>query len=121
MTKCEFKGCESPARYAPKLMVPATGIPIDLHNPLAAICSLPLCDIHISEITAKDILAGQFDGSGEQIVDPLKDIFRIAARSVGGQPPDFERAFIRKVRIDSDEYKTFERQMAKAKEGRAGG
>lgn len=115
MIKCDFKGCLSPARWTPKLMVPATGWPIDSHVPLAAICDLPLCDIHIAEITAKDMLAGDLAGTAKTKVSPLKEIFRIGAKSVGGVPPDFDRAFIRKVRLDSDEYRAFRRQVDEAK------
>lgn len=114
--KCDHRGCLSPARWAPKLCVPAQGIPIDLHKPLSALASLPLCDIHIAEIKAQDMLGGKFDGTALGN-EPMKEIFRTTVRAIGGVAPDFDRAFIQKVRLDSDEYSSFKRMLEAQKKG----
>lgn len=90
--------CGKPAKWAPKWCVPATGWPIDCHTPLSALGSFPCCDICIEELNAKAMFAEN---------PHFKDIFEMMARGVKGLPPDFDRAFMTKVRLDSDEYRKF--------------
>lgn len=97
---CCHVDCQLEAKWAPKLCVPATGVPIDTHNPLKIIMSIPVCDDHIGEMRAPDFLSH----------DPrLKGIFEMMAR--GRAAPDFERAFIQRVSLNSSEYKIFRKQQ----------
>lgn len=108
MTKhvCERAGCGRPAKWAPKLCVPASGVPIDLHQPLSIVLCLPVCDEHFAEMKAPEFVEDE----------KMRKLFRtIADMSVpadqrhirGPVPPDFARAFFTKLRLDSDEYRAY--------------
>jgi hypothetical protein len=82
----------------PKMNVPATGWAIDQHRPISFVIGLSLCDAHFAECKIGDFLHDGLRGGPS-----TKDIVRIMAR--GRCPPDFDRAFLSKCRIDSDEAK----------------
>lgn len=105
MTPCAHTGCGRPATHAPKICVPATGWPIDLHQPLSAILMLKVCRQHVAEAfhPTENFKPGS----------PLRTVFEVLAR--GKVPPDFARAFVTPIRLDSDEFQSFERAQAKAR------
>ncbi len=104
--KCQEKGCHRFAEFVPRINVPAQGWSVEMHQPLSVIMSLKLCEKHIDGLKAADFLrVGEEKG--------MARIFEIAA--AGKQPPDFDRAWISKVRLTSDEWKTFECMAAKSK------
>lgn len=102
MTPCDGKkGCKAEGKWAIKINVPATGWAIDLHQPLVAIVDLALCDACFAKTTLDSILGPQ-----------LMEIFHVQARCAtiasGGDPqravpPDFARAWLSKVSINSNE------------------
>lgn len=101
---CDQVGCKQEAKYAPKICVPAMGWSIAMHQPLAAIMGLKLCEKHCRKFPAKD----QF--YNEETRETWRTIFEIMARATGSSiPPDFERAFVTVVRLDSEEFLILER------------
>lgn len=115
-TACQRQGCTSPALYAVKINVPARGWPIEWHEPLSAILGLKLCHWHLKQFDLAPFV-------GKAAVPPmsLRPNFEAVARMRGdGAPaPDFKRAFVTGVRLDSDEYRQFEARAAGG--GRGGG
>lgn len=98
---CAWEGCKNKGRFAPKICVPATGVPIDCHQPLSAIFGMALCDDHIKTCTPELLLT-----------DQGKDLFRQLAASMTRVPPDFARAWVSPVSLNSPEYKKFQKQKA---------
>jgi len=91
---CAHEDCERKATVAPKLMVPAMYWGIDVHTPACAIIGLTLCKDHFDELQTEDFLT-----------DDFKEIMRLATK--GKCPPDFDRAFFRKLKLDSFEWLEF--------------
>lgn len=91
---CQHEECSRKATVAPKLMVPAMHTPINLHSPAFAIIGLMLCKDHYDDLKTEDFLD-----------DSFKEIMTIATR--GLMPPDFDRAFFQKVKLDSFEWIEF--------------
>lgn len=90
--------------------VPATGVPIDMHQPLKIIFGIELCARHYGEINIKDWLGDE----------KLRELFRIQARISAGNlavPPDFDRAFISKVNLKDPAYLS----MKNSREPQSGG
>lgn len=116
-TACQRQGCASPALYAVKISVPARGWPIEWHEPLSAILGLKLCHWHVKQFDLAPVV-------GKAAVPPtsLRPIFEAMARirGAGAPAPDFKRAYVTGVRLDSDEFRQFEAQAAAAG-GRGGG
>lgn len=97
---CAWEGCPLPARFAPQLRVPAKGYALNRVRPLRLICTIVLCDQHIGSITPEILLN-----------DALRENFeKAAAQGSGGTlRPDFMRAWVHPVSINSPEYKKHER------------
>lgn len=101
---CCREGCDLDARWAPKLCVPAAGYAIERHEPLQALVGLALCTYHIADLKPADLLGGPIgadDAGGER----LRQVFRVMAGKV---PPDFERAWIARVSVNSPEFRTLQ-------------
>lgn len=109
--KCMHADCPNEATCAPKLMVPATDYALEVHQPLGLTLGVTLCDDHIGTVDAAEIVAKN---------PAITKIFEIMAR--GKQPPDFARAYIQKIGLDSDEFKTLhdanERNLKKQAEAK---
>lgn len=109
MLKCSTAECECAAQCAPKICVPATSWPAVPEKSLQAIIDLPLCVKCCEKFDAK-----------EQFVHPLKHLIfgliflSFLAKSTGSSLPPDKRAFVVKVWLDSDEYKTFANIKAKS-------
>lgn len=96
--QCQHIGCANEAEFAPALNIPATGYAIDAHQPVKMTTNLRLCATCIEQFTIEDMLNN--------------DTKAMISRSLAATqrvPPDFERAFLTKLRLDSDEFKQFER------------
>ena len=91
---CQHEECDRKATVAPKLIVPAKFWSIETHRPVTAILSLMLCKDHYEELKTEDFLT-----------DDFKEIIRIATK--GKCPPDFNRVFFEKVKLDSFEWIEF--------------
>jgi hypothetical protein len=81
---------------SPKVCVPAKGWAIDMHQPIGVLVNLPLCKSHFDEFR-KD---WNWDEAGD-----LKGMIERMAQ--GKQPPDFDRAFVTSVHVDSEEFRQF--------------
>lgn len=92
---CQHDECERKATAAPKFIVPAKYVALDAHNPASALLGLKLCKDHFDELKIEDFLNDDFR---ESMTEALK----------GKYPPDFDRAFFKKVKLDSFEYIEFE-------------
>ncbi len=97
---CGWKGCTRAGVFAPKICVPARGFAIDCHQPMTAILGLALCDEHVKATTPAVILS-----------DKLRELFMEITRSQGKARPDFDRAWVSPVSLNSNEYKRFEKQQ----------
>lgn len=104
MTACKSKDCTHEASFIPRINVPAMHWPIDMHQPLQMFIDLPLCKHHIHEVKIKDFLS-----------DEIKEVFRIMTK--GRMPPDFERAYVSQVSVNSNEFKMFRRKQAEREQG----
>ncbi len=103
---CQRDGCCKLADGVIAINVPATGIPIQEHDPLRVVFGLHLCDQHIQDEMK----------TGEAHLTPeLRQIFEMQARWVNGRKPDFRRTFITKVEFTSQEYQV----LTKNKKGDA--
>lgn len=103
--KCDWQGCDAEATHNPKIMVPATGHAIDTHQPLSAMFTLKCCLEHCKQFDVQGFL-NQPSPKGHHT---NKIIFEMLAR--GRTAPDFERAFVQPVPMDSDEAKTFQKTL----------
>jgi len=97
--KCAHDGCDHQADCAPKICVPAVNGPLDESKTIGIILGLTVCRQHFDELKIADFLTAQIKGAIE-----------IVAR--GKAPPDFERAFFKRVLLISAEWATFERARA---------
>jgi len=85
MACCQREGCPAMARWSPRLNVPAQGYALDAHQPMQVILCLKVCDRHMADLSAAELLAG----------DQLRDV--IAAALIGRAPPDYDRAWIERL------------------------
>lgn len=105
---CQRDGCDQPARYAPKLFVPATGGPQSESKAACVIIGLCVCVDHRDGL--KDL---QFI---EELLGPeLRNAIRAMIGTWSWIPPDFSRAWVRPIRCDSPEFREFEQQQAAGK------
>lgn len=94
--------------------MPATGVPIDSHQPLSVLLSLPLCGKCFDALKVSEWILPPVDGEDQ---NSLRKLFEIAARASVPEarrathdpvPPDFERAFFTRVSMDSADFKKLE-------------
>lgn len=102
---CQWKGCSAPSTHYPKIMIPAKGWPIELHQPLGLLIGLPLCHQHCKEFSVPEFL----DHPTPNGTATNRLIFDYAAR--GKCDPDYDRGFIQPVRMDSEEVRMLEGQQ----------
>lgn len=96
--KCQHLGCKRDALYIPRINVPAQHWPIDMHTPAQVLINLPVCARHFDEVKIKDFLT-----------DKMREIFEMALRD--RMPPDFDRAFLSKIKIGSKDYNMFKDKL----------
>lgn len=102
MERCQEEGCPHAAKNALKICVPALGWARDLHKPMECIFGLKLCPTHAAKYGADNFLGAQL--SEEE--GNMRQIFWTVAR--GQFEPDFDRAFIELISLNSKEYIMFE-------------
>ena len=77
------------------ICVPPTGIANDVENmAVKVIITLPLCRRHLQQVKAEDFLDHKNSN--------FREVFEMMA--TGRVPPDFQRAWIKRIRIGSIEY-----------------
>lgn len=87
--KCSNSTCKKEAVCAPRICVPAEGVPIDLHKPISMVASLYLCDEHFDSLDVELF-----------IVEPVKELLRGMSAEMGKLTPDFKRAFITRCALN---------------------
>lgn len=95
---CFEEGCECLATYLPKVCVPARGYPLEVERSAQCIVQFPMCWKHIQEIKMPEFMTPE-----------LEEIFRMMLRNK--QPPDFARAWVHHLPLDSDEAQDFMRSF----------
>lgn len=96
-TKCFEPDCPYAPVWAPKLRVPAKDWPLDQHNPLEIVLGITFCARCAPRFKRNKRLMQFLDEN-----EPLREILEILTRSM--QPPDFNRAYVELVALDSEEY-----------------
>lgn len=98
--RCDANGCSSRATHSPVLVVPYKGVSIHkdptAKRPMIAFVDRHACPDHFGAFRIGDVL-----------VDEIKRQFRRIADENRGSP-DFDRAFVRHVRVISAEYQQFQ-------------
>lgn len=96
MILCSRNGCSRAAACAPKICVPVSA-GVGPTGPLEAIVGLPLCDRHLGELRVADFLADT----------PGKPSMRLSFVLMAGRhaSPNFARAHVVRVDLDSDEWR----------------
>ncbi len=100
--QCQTTGCITRAQYAPKICVPAKGYAVELNKHVSVIVGLTLCEDHMVTLEPGSLL-------NRHLVAIIDGFCR------GKVPPDYARAFILPVMLDSNEYRMWERERAKGK------
>jgi len=96
--KCSIKVCEQTATAAVAISVPATGYEATPENSVKIVLGILLCPHCMGTIKAQEF----FGADGR-----LKSIIELQTK--GRVAPDYDRAFITPVALDSDEYKILAR------------
>jgi len=92
---CNWEACTvAHPLFVPKLCTPAKGLGVQRIKPLSCICNIPLCDQHFRMLKVEELLT-----------DDARTGFVNAAASIGKLEPDFARAWIAPVSINSPEYR----------------
>jgi len=91
--KCSWSDCQAVATHLPKICVPALGHALESHQPLGAILNLPACREHAKAFDIEELL--------NLPVTKFRIVFELLAR--GKCPPDFDRAYVQPVPLDSEE------------------
>ena len=116
--KCQREGCQRQATHAIKICVPASGWPKDEARALQFILGMKCCRDHAAAFDPADVLLqptpNDPDATFADVVLPA-----MARMSGSTIPPDASRAWTVPVRLDSEDFKAFERVQARSREGRA--
>ena len=107
MKKCISKDCPHGAKFAPRICVPAALWPIDAHQPLSCIMGIELCEDCFNEIKPEHF----FGPEVSKLPNNMRGMFELIAK--GKQAPDFDRAYIERVNINSKEYAQYQRLIKK--------
>lgn len=99
---CDLKGCGAKATHAVALNIPAKDCHIAEHEPIRCIAGLQVCEACFATLTVAAIAS--FTGANgitlPEIVSKMCKARNLAA-------PDFSRAWLDKVTLDSEEWRTF--------------
>jgi hypothetical protein len=95
MIQCQKRACANGATHAVKLMVPAARCQIPEHDPIEIVFGLQLCEACAMEVRLNPSAV---------VSEALVGIVRAQARTTGKADPDFGRAFVRLIALDSDEW-----------------
>ena len=93
--RCDAVGCGAKAVASPVICVPHENYPVEIRNPIIAFTDIHVCLYHQGAVTVED-----------QAHKPMRDqIEAIAAQSMSR--PDFKRAYVKFIRVHSDDYQRF--------------
>lgn len=99
--RCVLGECTFEATHAIMLNVPAKGWPIDIHRPVEVFCGLTLCRDHAARVQRHEFMG-----------DHLKAQVKAAVEARGpGPDPDFARAWISAIPINSKRWRHFVKNM----------
>lgn len=104
---CQRQGCTRRARMALTVNVPARGWPLALHQPIRLVIGVRLCKEHAREARAEDMLGigNHYDKARPGAHAELRRM--IEALTQDRAPPDYERAFVSPISIESEEFQNF--------------
>ena len=97
--QCCHTGCRNLAIYAPRACIPPQGFPLATQPPAKLLFNMPLCPDHVAKLPIARWLANE-DGRVRKIADQIIN---------GAFTPSYAQAFVEPVRLDSDEYRNFEK------------
>jgi len=97
MTACARIGCKRDATHLPKVCVPATGHPIEGHQPLDCVITLPCCRAHAMQFDIKGFLDNPHPSNPNL---NFRSMFQLLA--AGRTPPDFDRAYIEPILLTAE-------------------
>lgn len=100
--RCAYRNCKRDATHHPKICVPATGVPIDLHKPLECIVGVSVCKKHARAFPVQEALKQSIP---QNPTFTMRDVFENLAK--GRRSPDFARAFVQPVGIHTEEAQKF--------------
>lgn len=100
--KCGMDKCEAEATHAVKVCVPATGWPINMHQPATLTVPFKCCRDHVRRFDIQEFF---------RLNPKLAEVFRILLK--GKCPPDFERAFVEPIPLDDPDLLKLESMKAK--------
>ena len=104
MNACHEVDCHRLARIVPLLLVPARGWPLALHRPARMIFNLPVCRDHFKAMSVADLVN---DDNKQAAIEAFM-AGKIAR-------PDFDRATLQSLAIDSTEFAEFLRRISPAR------
>lgn len=110
MSYCAKDGCPAKAVAAPSLLIPPKGYrdispELTPERCLPLILGLALCQKHLEEF------------GPIRLLEESRQRIRNAMAAIGRAEPDFERAAVRSVALDSGEYAAFLSAEAKSQDG----
>lgn len=101
--KCSSKDCQADAVCGAAVRVPALNCPVAEHEPLKAALGLRFCEVHFAELKLEDFVNEEF-----------RKLVRGTLQHQGKAPPDFDRAWLERLELDSPDMKALE-DLAKRK------
>ena len=105
--KCFIDGCNRTPTLAPKVMMPARGIPADLHRPAEFLLDVALCSFHFPLAHPRHLL----NRTLRNFLDCQDHLFRMPDNTPFGAPPDLDRAWVRAVPISDVEWLMMQDQI----------
>lgn len=99
---CQREGCTAEAKFAPKICVPAQGHAIDAHQPIGVVVGVKCCPTHLYQFPVQDMIA----------IGAIRFALMSLCQSHGRAAPDFARAFVEPVALESAEFAQFEAMRA---------
>lgn len=95
---CQRKQCDNMASHNPVLRIPALGVAIPDHEPLAVRIAMPLCQHH-----AATVKPGEFLAKGSK----LRARVLSACKATAKIKPDFKRSYIEVAPLEQSPKYTF--------------
>lgn len=94
--KCFHIGCSKSPRFAAKINIPLEGMPVMYSKPFGVLTNIGVCPYHTQALEVEEFLNENF--------------IKIVELANKGQKlkPDFSRAFISMVKLNSEEYRQFD-------------
>ena len=96
---CDSVGCHLVAVYAPCIVIPFEGHPVQVRRPMFGFVDTHICVKHWKDIRIDD-----------QMTKKMKDTFEETAAAAGLRPA-FKRAYVMPARLHSPEFLGFQQTM----------